>query len=79
MSRATPRSVIIAGRHTSVSVEDEFWSGLREIARERGQTLQSLLGQLASRSKTTSLSAEIRLFVFRHFRKAVRANKGERA
>src|SRR5262245_16419544 len=31
----TKRSIIIAGHKTSVSVEADFWEGLREIAKER--------------------------------------------
>jgi hypothetical protein len=29
------RSIVVAGHKTSVSLEDAFWNGLKEIARER--------------------------------------------
>jgi len=34
-SRVIKRSVIIDGRKTSVSLEDEFWKSLRAIADKR--------------------------------------------
>jgi len=33
------RSVVIAGRRTSVSVEDAFWESLKKIAAHRRLTL----------------------------------------
>jgi hypothetical protein len=37
-SPISKRSVVIAGHKTSISLEDEFWNSLKEIARERGTT-----------------------------------------
>ena len=34
MSAVLKRSVVIAGHKTSISVEDEFWDSLKEIAGE---------------------------------------------
>jgi len=34
-SRVSKRSIVIAGHKTSVSIEDEFWNSLKEIAGER--------------------------------------------
>lgn len=69
MTRPSPRSVIVGGRHTSVSVEDDFWRGLREMARARRATTQEMIEEIASRPSCTNLSAAIRLTVFRYFRK----------
>jgi predicted DNA-binding ribbon-helix-helix protein len=38
------RSVVVAGRKTSVSLEDAFWKGLKEVAGERDTTLTELVG-----------------------------------
>src|SRR5262245_13939513 len=38
-SPVSKRSIVIAGHKTSVSLEDEFWNSLKEIAGERGMTL----------------------------------------
>lgn len=37
------RSVVIAGHKTSVRLEDEFWSGLKEIVAVRSMTLAELV------------------------------------
>jgi hypothetical protein len=44
-SLVVKRSIVAAGHKTSVSLEDAFWDGLKEIARGRNITL-SELGQL---------------------------------
>ena len=35
-SPVVKRSIVIASHKTSVSLEDEFWTGLKEIASARG-------------------------------------------
>jgi hypothetical protein len=38
-SLVSKRSIVIAGHKTSVSLEDQFWNSLKEIAGERNMTL----------------------------------------
>lgn len=45
-SAIVKRSVIIDGHKTSVSLEDAFWKGLREIAIARGATLSNLVAAI---------------------------------
>ena len=40
------RSIVVAGRKTSVSLEDDFWVALKEIARVNRVTLSDLVGSL---------------------------------
>ena len=40
-SLVSERSIVIAGHRTSVSLEDDFWKSLKEIAVERGMTTRS--------------------------------------
>lgn len=73
MSPAPPqgiakRSVMIAGHRTSVSLEAEFWSALQEIARGRGQSVQSLVGAVDAERGARNLSSAIRVFVLRSLR-----------
>lgn len=56
------RSVVIGGHATSVSVEQPFWDGLRRIARERGVSVNALLGEI-DRANAGNLSSAIRIFV----------------
>jgi predicted DNA-binding ribbon-helix-helix protein len=45
-SPVVKRSVVLNGRKTSVSVEDAFWEGLKEIAGKRFTTLSELVGSI---------------------------------
>ena len=38
-SAVVKRSVLIGGHKTSVSLEDEFWNGLKEIAKTQHASL----------------------------------------
>jgi predicted DNA-binding ribbon-helix-helix protein len=62
------RSIVIAGRKTSVSLEDEFWKSLKEIAKERGMTLEELVSVIDADRNHANLSSAIRLFVLGFYR-----------
>ena len=57
------RNVVLSGRKTSVSVEDEFWRGLKEIAFARDTKLGILVSEIDSTRQHANLSSAIRLFV----------------
>ena len=65
------RSVVIVGHRTSVSLEEPFWDALREIALERGASVQALIAELDSTRGAQNLSSAIRVFVLA----AVRARR----
>jgi predicted DNA-binding ribbon-helix-helix protein len=69
-SPVVKRSIVIAGRKTSVSLEDAFWSAVKEIASTRNLTLTALVGDIDS-GRTGNLSSAIRLFVLGHYRAMV--------
>jgi predicted DNA-binding ribbon-helix-helix protein len=62
------RSIVIAGHKTSVSLEDEFWDSLKEIAAERGMTLAELVTAIDADRNHPNLSSAIRLFVLGVYR-----------
>jgi predicted DNA-binding ribbon-helix-helix protein len=62
-STVTKRSVVIAGRKTSISLEDEFWNGLKAIARHHQRTLSSVVGEI-DQKRNGNLSSAIRVYVF---------------
>jgi len=66
-SAVIKRSVLIDGRKTSISLEDEFWDGLREIAGHSKLGLSRLVEQIDENRNNINLSSAIRVFVFRHF------------
>jgi len=62
------RSVVVSGHTTSISLEDEFWSGLREIAQARGASLSQTVTEIDTKRQRNNLSSAIRLFVLGHIR-----------
>jgi predicted DNA-binding ribbon-helix-helix protein len=72
------RSIVIAGHKTSVSLEDAFWRGLKEIAGTRDMTLSELVAAIDSDRRHGNLSSAIRLFVLDHYRSQSADRKIER-
>jgi predicted DNA-binding ribbon-helix-helix protein len=62
------RSIVIAGRRTSVSVEDAFWESLKKIAAHRRLTLSALVTVIDSERHYSNLSSAIRLCVLNFYR-----------
>jgi len=62
------RSVELNGHKTSVSLEDEFWDGLRAIAEMKKRPLPDLLRTIDAERNGANLSSAIRVFVLDHYR-----------
>jgi predicted DNA-binding ribbon-helix-helix protein len=71
-SPVVKRSIVVAGHKTSVSLEDAFWQGLKQIAAERDVTLSDLVASIDTDRRQGNLSSAIRLFVLDYYR--ARAN-----
>lgn len=71
-SPVVKRSIVIAGHKTSVSLEDAFWRGLKEIAAEQDMTLSDMVASIDTARSGGNLSSAIRLFVLDHYRSAAR-------
>jgi predicted DNA-binding ribbon-helix-helix protein len=67
-SPVVKRSIVVAGHKTSVSLEDAFWKGLKEIAGGRDMTLSDLVATIDSERRHGNLSSAIRLFVLDFYR-----------
>jgi predicted DNA-binding ribbon-helix-helix protein len=76
-SPVVKRSIIIAGHKTSVSLEDAFWKGLKEIASGRACTLSEMVGAIDLGRAHGNLSSAIRLFVLDHYRNLIGTVAGE--
>ena len=65
-SPVVKRSIEIVGHQTSISLEDQFWEALKQIAKERGTTLKDLVASIEAEPHTGGLSSAIRVFVIEH-------------
>ena len=61
------RSVVVAGKKTSVSLEDTFWLALKEIAAQTRTPLGQLLDTIANGRDNANLSSAVRQYVMQHF------------
>ncbi len=73
-SPVVKRSIVIAGHKTSVSLEDAFWQGLKEIANGRDMTLSDLVATIDTDRHHGNLSSAIRLFVLDYYRERAGAS-----
>ena len=67
-SLVTKRSTKIAGRPTSISLEDAFWRAFREIAKKQGVKVSDLITKIDGERQFANLSSAIRLFVVDYYR-----------
>jgi predicted DNA-binding ribbon-helix-helix protein len=72
-SPVVKRSIVIAGHKTSVSLEDAFWTGLKQIASSRELTLSEMVTTIDAERVHDNLSSALRLFVLDRFRGMIEA------
>jgi len=62
------RSIMIAGHRTSISLEDAFWRGLKEIAAKHEMSVQNVVAAVHGGRHRGNLSSTLRLFVLEYYR-----------
>jgi predicted DNA-binding ribbon-helix-helix protein len=60
--RLRKHSVTVAGHRTSISLEEAFWSALKQLAAEQGSSAHALIEQI-DRDRRGNLSSAIRVYV----------------
>jgi predicted DNA-binding ribbon-helix-helix protein len=76
-SPVVKRSIVVAGHKTSVSLEEAFWNGMKEISGLRNMTLSELVGEIDNNRQQGNLSSAIRLFVLDHFKNRAASGSSE--
>src|SRR5262245_32098288 len=67
-SAIVKRSIVIDGHKTSVSLEDAFWSSLKNIARTEGVPVSKVVTDIDKTRERGNLSCAIRLFILEQVR-----------
>ena len=62
------RSLTIVGHRTSISLEDDFWEALKDMASTQGRSVPVLIAAIDASRGTCALSSAIRSAVLAHFR-----------
>ena len=65
------RAVDIGFRKSSVSLEDSYWSALKEIAAAQNVSVSRLVTKIDSKRQYANLSSAIRLFILDYYRTAL--------
>ncbi|MEL7047980.1 MAG: ribbon-helix-helix domain-containing protein [Pseudomonadota bacterium] len=68
------RSFTIKGHRTSVSLEDEFWDCLKELADVRGISTAALVTKIDAERAQVGLSSAVRTFILKEIRHAKRSS-----
>ena len=77
-SRIFKRSIMITGHRTSISLEDDFWQALKEIAIRRNMRRSELVTSIDAERAHPNLSSAIRLFVLGFYRLEFEATRARR-
>ncbi len=59
------RSVRIAGHNTSITLEDEFWTAIKDIAHDRKLSVNQLILEIDEK-REGNLSSALRLYVLQY-------------
>ncbi|MBE6445144.1 MAG: aryl-sulfate sulfotransferase [Alphaproteobacteria bacterium] len=60
-------SVIIANRHsTSICLEEEFYDALKNIAKQKGLSVNALVTEIDASRTDDNLSSAIRVYILKH-------------
>lgn len=63
MAGPLKRSIRVAGHHTSLSLEPQFWNALKEVAKAKAISVSSLIGEIDRGRGNVNLSSAIRIFI----------------
>jgi predicted DNA-binding ribbon-helix-helix protein len=74
-STVKKRSIVIGRHKTSISLEDDFWTSLQQIARNRQVRRSDLIAALDAARGNSNLSSAIRVFILDHYRAMAMANR----
>ena len=68
-ARPEKHSLTLHGHRTSVSLEQEFWTAFRAIAREKNIPLNALAAEIdEARGTDAGLASAIRVYVLNHYK-----------
>jgi predicted DNA-binding ribbon-helix-helix protein len=68
MTENQKRSVLISGHRTSISLEEAFWTKLKEISKRNGKSMNQQITEIDNerfKSSKKNLSSAIRVYVLK--------------
>ena len=68
-SPVSKHNITLVGHKTSITLENQFWDGLREIACDENVAVSTLIEQIDTERTSDNLSSAIRLYVLDYFKR----------
>lgn len=62
------RSVNIAGHKTSLTLEESFWTALKDLAERKGLSLNALIAEI-DQNRSGNLSSAVRVYLLEQARR----------
>ncbi len=75
------RNIRIAGRRTSIKLEEHMWDALAEICQRTGKTVHQVCTEIHDNGEHSNFTSRVRVFILGYFRGAERRarNQGARS
>ena len=61
------KSLILSGHKTSVALENDFWTALEMIAKNKGISMDSIIQTIDKKERNGSLASALRVFILNSF------------
>ena len=61
-------SITLMGHKTSISIEQEFWLELKNIAEQENKSMNEIITSIDISKKSSNLSSAIRIFVLNYLK-----------
>ena len=71
-SKVLKRSIVLDGRKTSITLEEDFWTALKEIAATQNVRVSELVATVDRSRKHANLSSSLRLYVLDYYQQLAR-------
>jgi predicted DNA-binding ribbon-helix-helix protein len=71
-SKVLKRSIVLDGRKTSITLEEDFWTALKEIAATQNVRVSELVATVDRSRKHANLSSSLRLYVLAYYQQLAR-------
>ena len=78
-SQVLKRTIILNGRKTSISLEEAFWTSLKEIAATKNLRASILVEAISGKSETSNLSSAIRLYILDFYQREYKKSSVRRS
>ena len=67
MANQIKKSLILSGHKTSVALENDFWTALEMIAKNKSLSTDSIIQTIDKKERNGSLASALRVFILNSF------------